>query len=136
MVQRVEAELINAVFPLISSTANTMGLPVYWPNVATGEPANTHLRISVLPTTPRTLTTCGGSQHQWIVQIAVYVRDGVGAVVPAQHADTLRGSIPFLTTVSSGSYTFKSASVGEVIPAVKTDGWYFVPVQFRFMTVN
>ncbi len=132
----MEADLLNAAFAKVKAVADGLSLPCYWPNVALPtSPANVHLRISVLPTTPQVLTICsGGSRYQWILQVAIWVRDGVGIVAPAQHIDSIRSAIPYNTVLTS-SHGFKSIAAGEVLPAIAADGWYSTPVQFRLQTV-
>ena len=133
----MEAELLKAVFAQVKAVADALALPCYWPNVAPqSAPANTHLRVTVLPTAPQVLTICsGGSRYQWILQVAVWVRDGVGVVIPAQYIDNIRSAIPYNTAVLTNSHSFKSITAGEVLPAVAADGWYSTPVQFRFQTI-
>ena len=132
----MEADLLQAAFAKVKAIADGLHLPCYWPNVSPlFAPVNTQLRVSVLPTTPQVLTICsGGSRYQWILQVAVWVRDGVGAVVPAQYIDSIRSAIPYNTVLTS-SHGFKSIAAGEVLPAIAADGWYSTPVQFRFQTV-
>ena len=132
----MEADLLQAVFTKIKTVADSLDLPCYWPNVAPqSAPVSTHLRVSVLPTTPQVLTICsGGSRYQWILQVAIWVRDGVGTVAPAQHIDSIRSAIPYNTVLTS-SHGFKSIAAGEVLPTIAADGWYSTPVQFRLQTV-
>ncbi len=133
----MEAELLKAVFAQVKAVADALALPCYWPNVAPqSAPANTHLRVTVLPTAPQVLTICSGSsRYQWILQVAVWVRDGVGVVIPAQYIDSIRSAIPYNTVLMNGGLGFKSVTTGEVLPAVAADGWYSTPVQFRFQIV-
>ena len=132
----MEADLLQAVFAKVKAVADGLSLPCYWPNVAPqSAPVSTHLRVSVLPTTPQVLTICGGgSRYRWILQVAIWVRDGAGAIVPAQYIDSIRSAIPYNTILTS-SHGFKSIAAGEVLPAIAADGWYSTPVQFRFQTV-
>lgn len=131
----MEAEAIRAFF---SHIANLNILPVAWPNtdqaeeVIENEPM--HIRLAVLNTRPEVIKTCGKSRHMWILQVSIYFKKDAGLFVPAQKVDSVVSGVPFNTVLSSGGYTFKTTSQGEVIPAVNSDAWLFIPVQFRFTT--
>ena len=133
----MESEIRKAAFQHVNALAASLSLPVYWPNVSiSGNPADQHIRVSVLNVEPEVLTTEGGSRHQWILQLSVYVRDGVGEIVPADYASSLQAGLPFNTKLQSINYQYQTTKPGQVISPLKTDGWYIVPVQFRLQTIN
>lgn len=132
----MEAEALKAIFRHLKSLDI---LPLYWPNIKSKKiPTKAHFRVTVMPTTPDKLALCGdASKHNWILQVGIYVKEGVGQIVPAQYADSLRAGIPVGTVLTSGSFSFHTEKQGEVINAVQSaDGWYFVPVQFQVSIFN
>jgi len=133
----VESEIRKAAFQHVNTLAAGLGLPVYWPNVkVNGEPANQHIRVSVMTVEPDVLTTEGGTKYQWILQLSVYVRDGVGEIAATDYASSLQAGLPFNTKLQSINYQYQTTKPGQVISPLKTDGWYIVPVQFRLQTIN
>lgn len=132
----MEAEALKAFFSHIDSLNI---LPCYWPNVKSEKPTDSHLRVSVTPVSPNVLTVCDGAeQNLWLLQISVYVRDGVGEIIPSQYADALKNGIPFNTKLQSGGYEFQTLKRGEIKPLIASgeSGWVFKPVQFRFSSIN
>lgn len=131
----MEAEALKAFFTLI----NNMGvLPVYWPNVNVENPDSSHLRVTVFPVSPELLTTQGKTKNEWILQVSIYVRTGIGSIVPAQYADTIKAGIPFNTVLQSDNYKFQTTRTGAALPLVDSSdkAWSFMPIQFRFISFN
>lgn len=126
----MEADLLDAVQEYITLISP---LPVYYQNIP-ATPADEHIRLSTLPTSPQKISLCGsGSRHTWIVQCSIYVRDGVGAMAAARYADQLRDNIPYRTQLPG---EFVSSTDGECIPFLRDDAWFVMPVQFRFQKIK
>ena len=134
----MEADVRDAAFTAVSTLANGLGLAVYWPNVAVpDDTADEHIRVSVISTQPDSTNICSAeSRYQWILQLSIYVRDGVGEILPAQHADNVKSGLPFGTVLSGGGHEFRVNRTAEVFSAINYDAWLVVPVQFRLETIG
>jgi hypothetical protein len=111
-------------------------LPVYFANIEAGDVENEHIRVSIMPTSPEEITLCDGNKWTWILQIAVYVRDGVGEIKAAQYVDSIRAAITKNMSITENSRTFTVANSGERIPPVIDGGWYFTPLQYRIRRIE
>ena len=131
----METEFLTAAFEYVDGLGI---LPVYFPNVHQDQPEDSYIKAAVFSTPPERLGLCdGASRHLWILQLSVYVRDGVGQIIPAQYADLLRASFPFKTVITNGGYSFHTETQGTInSPVNTTEGWYFIPLQFQFITSN
>lgn len=133
----VEAEIRSLLYVSVNAFADAEGLPVVWPNTRFDAQAHTnYLRAAVLPVTPRLLTVCdGGSVYDWILQINIYVPDGVGELVAQRYADKLRDTYPVGFELV-GNHRYRVIEPAHVAPPVPVEGWYFTPVQHRFQTIQ
>lgn len=134
----MEAELLKAAFIKIKAVADSLNLPCYWPSVdGQNIPTNTYLRADVLAPTQQLLTVLGGvCRYQWILQVIVCVRSGIGAVIPNQLVDQLIAAIPCHTVLNNGGFNFELIRPGRKEQATASDGWYFVPVSFLLLAIN
>ncbi len=132
----MESEALQALFAHVSSLPT---VPVYWPNVsdqASSQPTGDHYRVSILRPDPDTFGMCGESTYMWILQVAIYIRDGVGSIKAAEFADAIRAALPFDTRLVTANHVFKTTEVCNVISPLRVDGWYITPVQCRFITID
>lgn len=128
----MEADLLGAVFAKVKTIADSLALPCYWPNVASPTtPANVHLRVNVLPTRPSVIGTGGKTRRKWLLQVAVWVRDGTGVVAPAATGDAIAEGLPFGLVLTGASYTYTITEQAEAVTPVTTSGWYATPYQFE-----
>lgn len=128
----MEADLLKAVFAKVKGVADSLSIPCYWPNVAPPTaPANVHLRVNVLPTRPSVIGTCGKARRKWLLQIAVWVRDGIGVVAPAATGDAIAAGLPFGLVLTGTSHTYTITEQAEAVTPVTTSGWYATPYQFE-----
>lgn len=133
----MELEVRQASFSHVNALAQAMRLPVYWPNVALpGSPADVHLRVAIMPASPAIIKTSGRARFRWVLQVSVYVRDGIGEIKPSDHANSLREGIPYGTILTGGSHTFRVIDRGTAAPSVFSDAWVFIPVQFKLQTFD
>jgi len=133
----VEADLLQAAFAKTKTIADGLSLPCYWPNVALPTaPANVHLRASVISIRPRVIGIGGKARSKWALQIAVWVRDGVGVIAPATTGDAIAAALPFGSIIAGASRTYTITEPVELIAPVKADGWYVMPYQFELEHID
>lgn len=131
----MESEALKAFFSHVDGFAT---VPVYWPNVddkSVPAPEGDHYRVTIFPASPESITTCGGARYIWILQVAIYVRDGTNSVQSAAFADAIRQALPDGTRLVTDNFTFQSSDPCMVAPPLKSDGWFITPVQCRFFTI-
>ena len=133
----MEADLLQAAFSKVKAIADNLHLPCYWPNVALPTPpANVHLRASVTSTRPRVIGTCGKARSGWSLQIAVWVRDGVGAITPANTGDAIAAGLPLGLVIAGVSRTYTITEPAEPVAPVRADGWYATPYLFALEHID
>ena len=134
----MEFDIRIASFGEVEAVAADLGLPVYMPNIALPDsPSKEYLRVQIVSTNPESTNICDGSaRYQWILQVDVFTRDGVGECIAAQHADDIKSALPFGTVLTSGSHEFRVNRTGNVKPPVYVDSWLFIPIQFTLETIN
>ena len=133
----MEADLLQAVFAKVKAVADALGLPCYWPNVALPTPpANVHLRASVTSARPRVVGTCGKARRRWSLQIAVWVRDGVGVITPANTGDAIAAGLPLGLVIAGASRTYTITEPAEPVAPVRADGWYATPYLFALEHID
>jgi hypothetical protein len=135
--QVVEADLLQAAFARTKAIADGLSIPCYWPNVALPTaPANVHLRASVMSIRPRVIGTGGKARSKWALQIAVWVRDGVGAIAPATTGDAIAAELPLGAVIAGASRMYTITEPVELIASVKADGWYVTPYRFELEHID
>lgn len=133
----MEADLLQAVFAKTKAIADGLSLPCYWPNVSLPtSPANVHLRASVMSIRPRVIGTGGKTRSKWALQIAVWVRDGVGAIAPATTGDAIAAALPLGAAIAGASRTYTITEPVELIASVNADGWYATPYRFELEHID
>lgn len=133
----MEADLLQAAFAKVKVIADGLSLPCYWPNVALPtSPANVHLRVSVTPTRPRVIGTCGKARSRWSLQIAVWVRDGVGVIAPATTGDALVAGLPLGLVIAGMLRVYTITEPAESVAPVRADGWYATPYLFALEHID
>ena len=133
----MEVDLLNAAFAKVNAIANNLHLPCYWPNVALPTPpANVHLRASATSTRPRVIGTGGKARSRWLLQIAVWVRDGVGVITPANTGDAIAAGLPLGLVIAGASRTYTITEPAEPVAPVRADGWYATPYLFALEHID
>lgn len=133
----MNADLKKAVFSKVKSVSDGIGMTCYWDNVAPPtKPANTHLRVSVLPTSPAVINTCGKARYKWILQITIWVRDGVGAIIPAEIMDALAAELKYGTEIIGSVNKYTVTDLWKSDTAIQADGWYAIPYQNILEHIN
>ena len=133
----MEADLLQAAFSKVKAIADGLSLPCYWPNVALPTPpANMHLRASVTSTRPSVIATGGKTRSKWSLQIAVWVRDGVGAITPANTGDAIAAELPLGLVLVGVSRTYTITEPAEAVAPIKADGWYAMPYLFALEHID
>ena len=133
----MEADLLQAAFSKVKAIADNLHLPCYWPNVALPTPpANVHLRASVTSTRPRVIGTGGKARSRWFLQIAIWVRDGVGAITPATTGDAIAAGLPLGLVIAGVSRTYTITEPAEPVAPVRADGWYATPYLFALEHID
>lgn len=156
----MEADALKAMFGHIESLNI---LPAWFPNISQDnsgnkEPTDSHFRVFVLPVdTDNSIAVCGSkARYKWLLQVSVYVRDGVGQIKAAEYIDLLRNSTKantelYTTTplypnyglfpdfdlyANDGGRVFKVLGVGNTAPAIHADGWFHYPVTFTIEIIE
>ena len=133
----MEADLLNAVFSKVKGIADGLSLPCYWPNVALPTPpANMHLRASVTSTRPSVIATGGKTRSKWSLQIAVWVRDGVGVIAPVNTGDAIAAELPLGAVITGAVRTYAITEPAEKVAPIKADGWYATPYLFTLEHID
>jgi len=133
----VEADLLQAVFSKVKAIADDLSLPCYWPNVALPtSPANVHLRAAVMSTRPRVIGTGGKTRSGWSLQIAVWVRDGIGVIAPANTGDAIAAELPLGLVIAGASRAYTITEPAEAVAPIKADGWYATPYLFALEHID
>lgn len=138
----MEAELRALFYSEVIQFADSLGFMVASPNVAfdpknVPSTQNCYLRASVMPADPEHIGVNNDeARYVWIAQVSVYVRDGVGELVPLRHAEALRDEFPRFHKFTSASHTFRVERVGSIASPIALAGWYSVPVSFRIQTIH
>lgn len=134
----MEAELFKAFSAHLKPIAQTLNVKVYDPLKALPTDDKTHWRLTLQSVEPEVLELCnGGSRYIWIAQIAVYMRDGQGALVFDSHLEALRTALPYNTTFLVDNFTFKTTKpIYAASPVTGSSGWVFRPVQCRIQTIH
>ena len=133
----MEADLLQATFAKVKAIADSLNLPCYWPNVALPTPpANVHLRASVTSARPRVIGTGGKARSRWFLQIAIWVRDGVGAITPANTGDAIAAGLPLGLVIAGASRTYTITEPAEPVAPVRADGWYATPYLFALEHID
>ena len=133
----MEADLLQAAFAKTKTIADGLSLPCYWPNVALPTaPANVHLRASVISIRPRVIGIGGKARSKWALQIAVWVRDGVGVIAPATTGDAIKAALPFGSIIAGASRTYTITEHAEAVAPIKADGWYAMPYLFALEHID
>jgi len=137
----VESELRNLLYSSIEAWAYDRELDVAYPNVnfeterGSKNPINYYLKASVMPLTPDTTIICdGGSIYEWLWQVSVFYRDGVGEIKPYKYVDDLRAFYHVLFEFIGEEQKYVIVRTPPIIPPVLSPGWYSIPVQFRILT--
>lgn len=133
----MEVDLLQAVFARTKAIAEKLSIPCYWPNVALPTaPSNVHLRASIMSIRPRIIGTGGKARSKWALQIAVWVRDGVGVIAPATTGDAIAAELPLGAVIAGASRTYTITEPVELIASVKADGWYVTPYRFELEHID
>lgn len=137
----MESELRKLLFSSISEFADNRELDIDYPNVSFEteeegkDPIDQYLKVSVTPISPDEVTVCdGGSIYQWIYQVSVFYRDGVGEVKPYAIVDELKDFYHILFEFIGEDHLFQIVKTPDSKLPVPTKGWYSIPVQFRIQT--
>ena len=133
-----EAELYTLVSGHLAPVAQAMGVKVYDPFKALPTDDKAHWRLTFLPTEPDVLELCnGGSRYQWIAQVSIYMRDGVGSGVFLPHIKALNEVFPYNTQLSKNGLTFQSTRQPYAAQiAAGGNGWFFRPVSIRLQLIH
>lgn len=134
----MEADLSQSAFAKTNAIAAELGIPCYWPNLYLPEsPENVHLRASVGALRPRVVSTCGKTRRKWLLQIAVYVRDGVGVIAPAEIGDDIAAKLPLNAVITGSLRTYTiTEPMDTSIEAVRDGGWYAKPYQVELEHID
>lgn len=130
----MENEALEAMFKHVESLDI---LPAWFPNIEEDNEGNRapnydHFRVFVLPVdADNNITLCGQkARYRWLLQISIYVRDGVGQIKAAQYVDQLRAATLPNQNILSGINEFRIDGIGQTSPAIQADGWFIYPVRF------
>lgn len=113
---------------------NNVALPIIFTGVENEVPNTPFLQISFLFPNKPALTVNGITLYNWIMQISVYTRDGVGLIKPLAIAEQLNSLFPFAQLVGQ----FKTNSVPQIRGSVSSakKGWNFIPVDINFHVIG
>lgn len=127
----MEADLKKAAFAKMNAIAGLLGLPCYWGNVTpVTAPANTHLQVDIDSAPPRVIGTCGKARRKWFLKVFVWVRDGVGTIVPAEIRDAVAAELPIGMVINGASCSYTITDLPAPVPPMREDGWYITPCLF------
>ena len=134
----MEAELRNLYYQSIRDFGASESIAVAYPNKPfDNSKLVEYLRVNTLPTEPRVRGIKNGwSIYVWLLQVAIYVKDGIGEVKPLAVADKLELHLPYNTKLVGDEHEFTVISPPTPLPPVPTDGWFFIPVQFRIQAIH
>ena len=133
----MEADFQDTLHAALATFASDNAFPVKWEGYEVeGEP-DLYLAPAILPVTPEQLLVKGvGAKHVWLYQVSFYVRKGQPLDLARAALDLLIADWPIETRFAGSSRTFQVERPAKVIPPVPSDGWTFIPVQFRLSTIS
>ena len=127
-----------ALFKATKALADYEDISVKWPNVNFNPDGLQHyFQVSILPVNPRVLVVCdGGSEYKWIYRISVYMIDGIGEIEAYRLVDKIKAAFPVNKVLTGGEFKFKVVTPANPAPVVRTEGWSYIPVQFRCQVIS
>lgn len=143
----MEAELRQLFYDKILGFAADELLTVAFPNVPFTPPKDTgnldndfgnhYLSVYAMPVKPSVVEVCGGSKYEWMLQVSIVARDGIGEIRPLHFADKLRDEVfPIYSELEGETHTFQVRSKPHVAKPMMEDGWQNYPVSFLVHTFN
>lgn len=131
----MEHELRELLFSAMQEFGQWNDIEVAYPNQKYEPTVDKYLKLDVLPIAPDTFgVTNGWSKYQWIFQVSVFVKDGVGEYKPLAIADALRESFPYGFKFI-GQREYQVTRPADVKSPVRVKGWLAYPVLFRIQTI-
>jgi len=145
----MQAELYTLFSDVIEAFAAGKGIPVAFENVPFEQPpkpaqstyslpGNAYLKVAELPVTPSVHGVNNGeSDNRSVLQISIYLRDGLGKVVSGEIADEIRNSVfPIHSKLVGANHTYQVITPPNPVPSIPMDGWHSTPVRFQVQTIH
>lgn len=134
--QFAEENDIKVVYPNTDLELETIGVEGSYIN-ADVENETLFLRPTVTPIDPDTRgIKRGWSNHVWLLQISIFVRNGQGPYVAAQITDKLRDVFYAGNKISGETYKYTQINTASLKAPIGFGGWSSNPVLFRVQTVR
>lgn len=131
----MEHELRALLFTALRDFGQAAGIAVAYENKKFEPGVDAYLELQIFPVSPELFgVTTGWSRYQWIFQVSVFVRDGVGAYKSSAIVDQLRAAFPYAHKFS-GDREYQVSRPADSKPPVRVKGWYATPVHFRVQTI-
>lgn len=137
----MESELGELLDGWAKTFAASEGLPLAVPNRSFNPPVagrdEAYLAAILLDTPPDTRGICNGwARYTWLLQVSIYVRDGLGGGRARGILDRLRASLHPPMRLTSTSHTFVVTRAPAAATTVSGDGWVMTPVTIRIEAVH
>lgn len=138
----MQVELRKAYLDAAIDFAASEGLEIALPNIAfdplaLASSVKHYLRAFTLPVQPNVFSTCGEASNQFILQMSIYSRAGIGEIKALALADKLRSqTFPIHSELQGQSHSFKVIRPPSPASPISLDAWYSVPVRFTVETLH
>lgn len=107
--------------------------PILYPNLEETPPDGTHLRPFVIPaSTDNVGIASDTTQDLGFIQISVYCKPGIGAIIPLQIASAVRALFPRFLNLNG----VRIDQTGTISNAFSDGTWYIVPVSIPYQLIN
>lgn len=128
-----QSEIAKGAFAVLSGIA---GIPdISYPNIDYTT-ANEYVAVEVLGVESEAATV-GCDDLMGIIQASVYVRDGIGVIVPLDYVDLIVAAFPKGLEVTNGGTKFRVTKTGWPAPRlIDKQGWIQYPVSIPIKTFN
>lgn len=103
-------------------------LPVRFPNIQYGEQVEPHVRVSILPAETDSFTLAGSVKRQGIIQVTIFIQQGLGDIVSRQHADAIIQLFPRGLDMSG----VRIHRQGWASPGFIDGAWWVTPVSIPY----
>lgn len=134
----LERDIRDVVFPAVKAFAVTQGWAYQWPNKSIDrDTVAEYLSFSLLPTRgSNILVKTGGGIQVWLLSVNVYIRENANESAAVDMVDALKAAFPAAHEFSGALKTYQITENPRTHPPGDSDGWYFIPVQFRIQTLT
>ena len=125
------AQVADAVFTRLAGLA---GLPtIYYQNIDYDTPTEEHIRATVLPANTETRGLVNQNIERGIINISIFVPQGVGIIGAAGYAATVLTGFP--RNLDLGNQ-IRIDVAGYVEAGIVDGGWYQLPIIIPYLQIS